>query len=79
MALDLGGMYLKFPGRNLSTLISEFRRKCPGQYLAAKSVWIAIVRLLWAFDMQPGQDSSGNSIPVDPENCTSGMTSCVEC
>ncbi|KAJ7277947.1 cytochrome P450 [Mycena rebaudengoi] len=51
------------------------RRKCPGQYLAAKSVWIAIVRLLWAFDMQSGQDSSGNSIPVDPENCTSGMTS----
>ncbi|KAF7333523.1 Cytochrome P450 [Mycena venus] len=51
------------------------RRKCPGQHLAAKSVWIAIVQLLWAFNIEPCKDASGNVINVDPENCTSGLTS----
>ncbi|KAJ7250754.1 cytochrome P450 [Mycena rebaudengoi] len=51
------------------------RRKCPGQYLGAKSIWIAIVRLLWAFKFERRNDISGNPTHVDPENCTSGMTS----
>ncbi|KAJ7266401.1 cytochrome P450 [Mycena haematopus] len=50
------------------------RRKCPGQYMAAKSIWIAVVRVLWAFNIEPRQNGSGN-FNVDPENCTSGMTS----
>jgi hypothetical protein len=53
------------------------RRKCPGQYLGAKSIWIAIVRLLWAFKFERRNDISGNPTHVDPENCTSGMTSLV--
>ncbi|KAJ7734759.1 cytochrome P450 [Mycena maculata] len=51
------------------------RRKCPGQYLAAKTIWIAVVRLLWAFSIEAGKDSSGQIARVDPNNCTSGMTS----
>ncbi|KAK7044399.1 cytochrome P450 [Favolaschia claudopus] len=51
------------------------RRKCPGQYLAAKSAWIAMVRLLWAFNIEPAKDASGNTIKVDPDDCTSGITS----
>ncbi|KAJ7776158.1 cytochrome P450 [Mycena metata] len=51
------------------------RRKCPGQYLAAKTIYIAVVRILWAFDIRARKDSTGNDLRVDPENCTSGMTS----
>ncbi|KAJ7919719.1 cytochrome P450 [Mycena leptocephala] len=51
------------------------RRKCPGQYLAAKTIWIAIVRVLWGFNIEIRQDAGGNAMNVDPDNCTSGMTS----
>lgn len=51
------------------------RRKCPGQYMAAKTIWIAVVRLLWAFSIEPAKDSAGQAVHVDPANCTSGMTS----
>ncbi|KAF8468544.1 cytochrome P450 [Gautieria morchelliformis] len=51
------------------------RRKCPGQYLAAKSVWIAVTRLIWGFDISPEHDLGGKPIPVDPARCTSGVTS----
>ncbi|KAF9262833.1 cytochrome P450 [Marasmius fiardii PR-910] len=51
------------------------RRKCPGQHLGAKSIWIGVVRLLWAFDISPQTDTRGNVIKVDPNDCTSGMTS----
>ncbi|KAJ7025192.1 cytochrome P450 [Mycena alexandri] len=51
------------------------RRKCPGQYLAAKTIYIAVVRILWGFNIQARKDPSGNEAKVNPENCTSGMTS----
>ncbi|KAL0575803.1 hypothetical protein V5O48_006157 [Marasmius crinis-equi] len=51
------------------------RRKCPGMHLGGKSMWIGIVRMLWAFDIEYARDVDGKPIPVDPENCTPGMTS----
>jgi len=54
------------------------RRKCPGMYFACKSVWIAIVRVLWAFDIKPAVDSEGHPIPFDPDHCTSGVTCAPE-
>jgi cytochrome P450 len=51
------------------------RRKCPGHHLAAKSTWIAVVRMLWAFDIVPRKDANGNDMKIDPEDCTSGLTS----
>ncbi|KAK1218700.1 hypothetical protein PQX77_018599 [Marasmius sp. AFHP31] len=51
------------------------RRKCPGMYLGGKSMWIGIVRMLWAFDIEHARDADGKPIPVDPDNCTSGMSS----
>lgn len=53
------------------------RRKCPGNVLAISTVWIAAVRLIWAFDFGPEFDDAGNPMPISPENCTSGMTSYV--
>lgn len=51
------------------------RRICPGQYLAAKNVWIAITRLLWGFDITPGLDGNGHPVQISPGDCTSGLTS----
>ncbi|KAJ7844866.1 cytochrome P450 [Mycena olivaceomarginata] len=50
------------------------RRKCPGQHMGTKSTWIAVVRVLWAFNIQPRKDASGNDVEIDPQNCTSGLT-----
>ncbi|KZV85276.1 cytochrome P450 [Exidia glandulosa HHB12029] len=50
------------------------RRTCPGQYLASKSVFIAAVRLLWAFNIEPPVDASGKPILPDPARCRNGLT-----
>ncbi|KAF8955138.1 cytochrome P450, partial [Flammula alnicola] len=51
------------------------RRICPGRYLGSRSVWIGITRLLWAFNICPVFDKSGKPLAVDPDRCTSGITS----
>ncbi|KAJ7885487.1 cytochrome P450 [Mycena olivaceomarginata] len=51
------------------------RRQCPGQHLAAKSTWIAVVRTLWAFNIVPKTDASGNPLKLDVNDCTNGLTS----
>ncbi|KAJ7830815.1 cytochrome P450 [Mycena olivaceomarginata] len=48
---------------------------CPGQHMASRSQWIAIVRVLWAFNIAPAKDERGNPIPLDIDNCTEGLTS----
>lgn len=63
-----------------SFLTCDFRlhsRMCPGKYLASKTVWIGIVRILWAFDIAHGVDADGNLVPVDPDSCAPGLLSCV--
>lgn len=50
------------------------RRACPGQHLASKSVFIAIVRLLWAFEISPPLDTEGRPVRPDPTACRNGIT-----
>ncbi|EJC99744.1 cytochrome P450 [Fomitiporia mediterranea MF3/22] len=50
------------------------RRACPGKYLASRSVWIGIVRLMWAFDIAPARDDSGNPVELNPNEFTPGIT-----
>ncbi|OBZ66704.1 Fumitremorgin C synthase [Grifola frondosa] len=50
------------------------RRICPGRHLAAKSVWLAITRIAWAFDILPVLDTQGNPILPDRGKCTSGLS-----
>jgi len=42
--------------------------------MAGKSTWIAIVRVLWAFNIERRKDASGNPMKIDPDDCTSGLT-----
>jgi Cytochrome P450 len=37
------------------------RRICPGMHLAWNSVYINVVRILWAFDISPSKDANGKS------------------
>ncbi|KAJ7300399.1 hypothetical protein DFH08DRAFT_625362, partial [Mycena albidolilacea] len=63
--------FLKSPNGNPDSLTEGHygfgARKCPGQYLAAKTIWIAIVRVLWAFNIEPCRDASGNVMDPDPD------------
>ena len=48
------------------------RRICPGRHVARNSLWIAVARLLWAFDIQPELTSAGEPVPVDTKG-TDGL------
>lgn len=41
------------------------RRLCPGIHLAERTLFLAIANILWAFDILPGRDKSGNIIEPD--------------
>jgi hypothetical protein len=57
------------------------RRLCPGIHLAERNLWIAIAKLLWAFDILPGVDEQGKAIEpdVDPQKAYSeGFLVCAK-
>jgi hypothetical protein len=45
------------------------RRLCPGIHLAERNLFLAIAKLLWAFDFKPGRDEDGQEVlpDVDPK------------
>jgi len=51
------------------------RRICPGMHLSLNSLFINISRILWAFDITPVVDASGNEIIPDSWNYTNGFNS----
>ena len=51
------------------------RRICVGMHLAQNSLFIAVARILWAFDILPALDEAGQPIIPDPWNFTDGFNS----
>ncbi|KAF2198327.1 cytochrome P450 [Delitschia confertaspora ATCC 74209] len=49
------------------------RRICPGIHVAERSLFLAISRMLWAFDIKPKLDKYGKAILPDPEKLTQGF------
>jgi hypothetical protein len=45
--------------------------------MAAKSEWIAMVRILWGFNIERRMDAAGNIMEIDIEDCTAGLTAYV--
>lgn len=41
--------------------------------MGAKSVWIGIAQMIWAFNIEHAKDANGNIIPIDTGNVTSGI------
>ncbi|KIX96153.1 uncharacterized protein Z520_07931 [Fonsecaea multimorphosa CBS 102226] len=46
------------------------RRLCPGIHLAERNLFLAISKLLWAFEFAPGKDKDGNPIIPDTDPTT---------
>ena len=49
------------------------RRICPGMHIAERSLFLAIAKMLWAFDIRAAQDEEGNDILPDPSYLTQGF------
>ncbi|CRG82712.1 O-methylsterigmatocystin oxidoreductase [Talaromyces islandicus] len=59
------GLERPFPIKKGHYAFGWGRRACSGQNLAEQALWITIVRLLWAFNIQPGLDEKGVEVNLD--------------
>ncbi|KAI8948568.1 cytochrome P450 [Xylaria longipes] len=50
------------------------RRICLGMHIAERSLFIAIARMMWAFEFHPEKDSQGNDVLPDGETLTEGLS-----
>ena len=48
------------------------RRICQGIHVSERSLFLAIARLAWAFDITPIQDENGRDVIPDPDKLTQG-------
>jgi cytochrome P450 len=49
------------------------RRSCQGLHIAERSLFLAISRVLWAFDILPAKDADGKDVIPDPSKLTQGF------
>lgn len=49
------------------------RRLCQGTHIADRSLFLAIARLLWAFNFDKDVDEGGKELVPDPDNLTQGF------
>jgi hypothetical protein len=46
------------------------RRLCPGVNLAERNIWLAVTKILWAFDLECGTDENGDVVEPDVDPIT---------
>ena len=49
------------------------RRICPGMHVAERMLFIAMARILWAFDMSKAKDLQGREIDIDRDEITQSI------
>jgi cytochrome P450 len=49
------------------------RRLCQGMHIAERSLFLAMARMLWAFDFHVARDAAGNEVMPDADNLTEGL------
>ncbi|KAI8932356.1 hypothetical protein NX059_010548 [Plenodomus lindquistii] len=54
-------------------LFGAGRRLCQGTHIAERSMFLAIARMLWAFDILPALDDGGQPLLPDAANLTEGL------
>jgi len=54
-------------------LFGAGRRLCQGMHIAERSLFLAMSRLLWAFNFEKARDIHGNEIVPDAGNLTEGL------
>jgi cytochrome P450 len=52
------------------------RRVCQGMHIAERSLFLAIARMLWAFDFHMTRDAQGNEMKPNADDLTEGMLVC---
>lgn len=55
------------------TTFGAGRRMCPGIHVAERSMFTAVARLLWAFNIKRSVDKHGQFIPVERDGMTPGF------
>lgn len=55
------------------------RRICPGIHLAERGLFVAIAKILWAFDITPKLDSSGSPIAINCDPATGYTDGFLRC
>ncbi|KAF9053352.1 cytochrome P450 [Panaeolus papilionaceus] len=61
------------PKPNSSFFFGFGRRICPGMHVAQNTLFIAITRLLWAYDIIPPKDAAGKPILPDTNDFDEGL------
>jgi cytochrome P450 len=54
------------------------RRLCPGANLAERNIWLAVAKILWAFDLECGTDENGNMVEPNTDPVTGFVAGLVE-
>ncbi|KAI1326322.1 cytochrome P450 [Xylariaceae sp. FL0255] len=62
------------PAKRDHFVFGSGRRICLGMHIAERSLFIAIARMLWAFDFLPEKDAAGQDILPDGETLTEGLS-----
>jgi cytochrome P450 len=52
------------------------RRLCQGMHIAERSLFLAIARMLWAFDFRVARDGDGNELKPNVDDLTVGLLVC---
>lgn len=55
------------------------RRMCPGIHLAERNLFLAMAKLLWAFDFSEKADAQGRAIPIDVDAKTGYTEGFLHC
>ncbi|KAF2195125.1 cytochrome P450 [Zopfia rhizophila CBS 207.26] len=61
------------PAQRDHFLFGAGRRVCQGMHIAERSLFLAISRLLWAFEFHKPVNEKGEEITPDPEDLTEGL------
>jgi len=55
------------------TTFGAGRRMCPGIHVAERSMYTAVVRLLWSFNIKRALDENGKFTPIERDAMTPGF------
>ena len=61
------------PEKRGTFIFGAGRRSCQGLHIAERSLFLAISRILWAYDILPVKDADGNDVIPDPSKLTQGF------
>ena len=61
------------PARRGTFAFGAGRRICQGMHVAERSLFLAMARILWAFDIVPAKDEKGIDVLPDPSRLTQGF------